>query len=101
MTETATTTSSTMLVTTTTSTDIINSEHVDNNNRENSSPPAPYSATVALSYLKQPMVVREAAAVAAAEASKHNPNTPPLDLTKEEDFNKIDQTVSTCHNTKS
>ena len=100
MTETATTTSSSMLVTTTTNTDITNSEHVDNNNRENFSPPVSSSATVALSYLKQPMVVREAAAVAAAEASKHNPNTPPLDLTKEDDFTKIDQSVSTLQSTR-
>ena len=91
--ETTNVTSSPISISTTTRTDIANDSQMENNNREISSPPVSSSASVALSYLKQPMVVREAAAAAAAEASNKNPNTPPLDLTKEEDFTKIDQSV--------
>ena len=53
-----------------TATNFIVKDYVDNNNRENSSPPVSASATVALSYLKQPMVVREAAVAAARVGTK-------------------------------
>ena len=94
MAETGTPTHSPMRETTSFNNDIAHNEYVDNNNRENSSPPVSASATVALSYLKQPMVLREQAAAAAAEASNNVPNTHPLDLTKEDDFTKIDHSVN-------
>ena len=99
-TTTQTTISSSTIVTTNTNTDTTDSDSVNNNNnRESTSPPVSSSATEALSYLKQPMVVCEAAAAAAAEeASNNNTNTPPLDLSKEEEeFAKIDQSVSSLH----